>query len=206
MGTLRPRRQDARRRQRDPDPRVRGRRDRRSPRRAGPSRAAWTTAPRSTAREGVAYADLLHGNAIETYSAAGYGYAVEKAGTTQGWSFTIYEEPWNYGFPQEMAHFVDCVRERQAAAGDRRGRPGGAGGDLRRLRLGGDGRRIDLPFATRRRGRSTCGSRKTMFQQPGHPALGWLTARQAYTRLNELFLPRICCAGPLVPTALAMSY
>ena len=28
---------------------------------------------------GVAYADLLHGNAIETYSTAGYDYAVEKA-------------------------------------------------------------------------------------------------------------------------------
>lgn len=62
------------------------------------------------ASAGVAYADLLHGNAIETYSSVGYGYAVEKAGSTQGWSFTIYEEAWNYGFPQEMAHFVDCVR------------------------------------------------------------------------------------------------
>ena len=60
--------------------------------------------------KGVAYADLLHGNAIETYSAEGYDYAVEKAGSTKGWSFTIYEEEWNYGFPQEMAHFVDCVR------------------------------------------------------------------------------------------------
>ncbi|MDB6128480.1 MAG: gfo/Idh/MocA family oxidoreductase [Verrucomicrobia bacterium] len=60
--------------------------------------------------EGVAYADLLHGNAIETYSARGYAYAVEKAGSTRGWSFTIFEEAWNYGFPQEMAHFVDCVR------------------------------------------------------------------------------------------------
>ncbi len=59
---------------------------------------------------GVAYADLLHGNAIRTYSAEGYDYAVEKAGSTQGWSFTIYEEAWNYGFPQEMAHFIDCVR------------------------------------------------------------------------------------------------
>src|SRR5437016_3217207 len=59
---------------------------------------------------GVAYADLLHGNAIETYSTTGYGYAVEKAGSTKGWSFTIYEEAWNYGFPQEMAHFVDCVQ------------------------------------------------------------------------------------------------
>ena len=60
--------------------------------------------------QGVAYADLLHGNSIETYSATGYDYAVEKAGSTKGWSFTIYEEAWNYGFPQEMAHFVDCVR------------------------------------------------------------------------------------------------
>lgn len=61
--------------------------------------------------QGVAYADLLHGNSIETYSTAGYDYAVEKAGATTGWSFTIYEEEWNYGFPQEMAHFVQCVQE-----------------------------------------------------------------------------------------------
>lgn len=60
--------------------------------------------------KGVAYADLLHGNAIETYSATGYDYAVEKAGSTVGWSFTIYEEIWNYGFVHEMEHFVDCVR------------------------------------------------------------------------------------------------
>src|SRR5437867_3970167 len=60
--------------------------------------------------KGVAYADLLHGNAIETYSAEGYDYAVEKAGSTQGWTFTIFEEEWNYGFHQEMAHFVDCVQ------------------------------------------------------------------------------------------------
>ena len=59
---------------------------------------------------GVAYADLLHGNAIETYSVVGYDYAVEKAGSTKGWSFTIYEEAWNYGFHGEMAHFVDCVQ------------------------------------------------------------------------------------------------
>jgi predicted dehydrogenase len=60
--------------------------------------------------KGVAYADLLHGNAIETYSLEGYDYAVEKAGSTKGWSFTIYEEAYNYGFHQEMAHFVDCVQ------------------------------------------------------------------------------------------------
>jgi myo-inositol 2-dehydrogenase / D-chiro-inositol 1-dehydrogenase len=59
---------------------------------------------------GVAYANLLQGNSILTYSDVGYDYAVEKAGSTRGWSFTMYEEAWNYGFPQELAHFVDCVQ------------------------------------------------------------------------------------------------
>jgi predicted dehydrogenase len=58
---------------------------------------------------GVAYADLLQGNAILTYSDKGYAYAVEKAGLTRGWSFTAFEELWNYGFPQEMGHFIDCI-------------------------------------------------------------------------------------------------
>jgi predicted dehydrogenase len=60
--------------------------------------------------EGVAYADVLQGNSIQTYSTKGVGYAVEKAGSTVGWSYTMYEEIWNYGFPQEFAHFVDCVK------------------------------------------------------------------------------------------------
>lgn len=59
--------------------------------------------------EGVAYADVLQGNSIQTYSTKGVGYAVEKAGNTVGWSYTMYEEIWNYGFPQEFQHFVDCV-------------------------------------------------------------------------------------------------
>jgi predicted dehydrogenase len=61
--------------------------------------------------EGQAYADLLRGNSIHTYSRTGYDYAVEKAGSTVGWTFTMYEESWNYGFPQEMQHFVECVRD-----------------------------------------------------------------------------------------------
>ncbi len=60
--------------------------------------------------EGVAYADVLQGSSIQTYSTKGVGYAVEKAGSTVGWSYTIYEEIWNYGFPQEFEHFVDCVK------------------------------------------------------------------------------------------------
>ncbi len=61
--------------------------------------------------EGVVYANLLQGNSLLTYSSVGYDHAVEKAGSTVGWTFTMYEEAWNYGFPQEMAHFVQCVAE-----------------------------------------------------------------------------------------------
>jgi predicted dehydrogenase len=63
--------------------------------------------------EGVIYADLLRGSSLVTYSEKGYGYAVEKAGPTRGWSFTMFEELWNYGFPQEMEHFIRCVRNNE---------------------------------------------------------------------------------------------
>jgi len=97
---------------------------------------------------GVAYADLLHGNAIETYSSDGYDYSVEKAGSTKGWTFTIYEEEWNYGFWDEMRHFVDCV------ADDRQ--PLVTGYDGRAVleilfaayESAGTGRKVELPFVT----------------------------------------------------------
>jgi len=59
--------------------------------------------------KGHTRADLLRGNSLITYSDVGYGYAVEKAETTRGWTFTMFEEVWNYGFPQEMQHFVNCI-------------------------------------------------------------------------------------------------
>ncbi|HYO88472.1 MAG TPA: Gfo/Idh/MocA family oxidoreductase [Candidatus Limnocylindrales bacterium] len=55
-------------------------------------------------------ADLIRGNALVTHSKTGYGYAVEKADTTVGWTFTGFEEEWNYGFPQEMQHFANVVQ------------------------------------------------------------------------------------------------
>jgi len=60
--------------------------------------------------KGVIYADLFHGNASLMYSTEGYDYASEKAGATKGWTFPIFEEAFNQGYPQELAHFVDCVR------------------------------------------------------------------------------------------------
>jgi predicted dehydrogenase len=58
---------------------------------------------------GVVYADLFMGNAAVAYSKNGFGYAMEKADTTQGWSFPIFEEAFNQGYPHELKHFVDCV-------------------------------------------------------------------------------------------------
>jgi len=74
---------------------------------------------------GFTRADLLRGSSLVTYSESGYGYAVEKAATTKGWTFTMFEESWNYGFPQEMAHFARCVAE-----------------DLEPLETGEDGRKV----------------------------------------------------------------
>jgi predicted dehydrogenase len=59
--------------------------------------------------KGLTYVDILRGSSLHTFSEVGYGYAVEKAPETRGWTFTMFEEIWNYGFPQEMRHFVDCV-------------------------------------------------------------------------------------------------
>ncbi|HLZ10237.1 MAG TPA: Gfo/Idh/MocA family oxidoreductase, partial [Chloroflexota bacterium] len=60
---------------------------------------------------GLTYADLLRGSSLVTFSEPGYGYAVEKAPDTRGWTFTMFEESWNYGFPQEMSHFTQCVKD-----------------------------------------------------------------------------------------------
>lgn len=61
--------------------------------------------------QGVSYADLFRGNSALTYSECGYDYAMEKAGSTKGWTFTVYEEAFNQGYPHELKHFIECVRE-----------------------------------------------------------------------------------------------
>jgi myo-inositol 2-dehydrogenase/D-chiro-inositol 1-dehydrogenase len=96
--------------------------------------------------QGVTYANLHMGNALPTYSEAGYGYAVEKAPSTKGWSYPVFDELWNYGFPQEMRHFARSVRGKET--------PISTGEDgqvvLEALYAGyasaGAGRRIELPF------------------------------------------------------------
>ncbi len=96
--------------------------------------------------KGNTRADLIHGNALLTHSRVGYGYAVEKADTTTGWTFTGFQEEWNYGFPQEMQHFVNVVKGLE--------QPIETGEDgLEVLRIiyaayqsAGEGRRIEFPY------------------------------------------------------------
>jgi len=99
---------------------------------------------------GFTRADLLRGSSLLTYSQAGYGYAVEKAGTTQGYTFTMFEEIWNYGFPQEMAHFVRCVRGEEEPM-----ETGEDGREVLRIicaayESAGTGRRVEWPYTPRK--------------------------------------------------------
>jgi len=60
---------------------------------------------------GVGYADLFQGGSSLVFSEGGYGYAMEKAGATRGWSFALAEEVHQQGYPHEMQHFVDSIRQ-----------------------------------------------------------------------------------------------
>jgi predicted dehydrogenase len=95
---------------------------------------------------GVVYCDLLHGSSMETYSAQGYGYAMEKSGDTKGWTFTVSEETHLYGFPHEMRHFTQCVLNDQPS------RETGEDGEATLVIIyaayesAGTGRRINWPY------------------------------------------------------------
>jgi len=58
--------------------------------------------------EGVIYGDLLRGMGLRVYSKRGYDAPTLER--TDGWSFPDYEWLWNNGYPQEMAHFIECIR------------------------------------------------------------------------------------------------
>jgi predicted dehydrogenase len=99
---------------------------------------------------GFTRADLLRGNSLLTYSEGGYGYAVEKAATTQGYTFTMFEEIWNYGFPQELQHFVRCVQGKETPL-----ETGEDGREVLKIicaayESAGTGRRIDWPYEPRK--------------------------------------------------------
>ena len=96
--------------------------------------------------QGVSYADLHMGNALPTFSEPGYGYAVEKAPSTQGWTYPVFEEHWNYGLPQELQHFARAVRGKETLSST-----GEDGRLVQEVMLAGyqsagAGRKVELPF------------------------------------------------------------
>ncbi len=97
-------------------------------------------------QKGHTQADLLRGSSLITYSEEGYGYAVEKAGETKGYTFTMFEEVWNYGFPQEMQHFINCILGKETCMVT-----GEDGREVLKIiyaayQSAGEGRRIDFPY------------------------------------------------------------
>jgi len=60
--------------------------------------------------EGTIKIDLSKGSPITMFSLPGYGYSIEKAEITTGWSMPAVDEERNLGYADELAYFVDCVR------------------------------------------------------------------------------------------------
>jgi predicted dehydrogenase len=44
------------------------------------------------------------------FSLPGYKYSIEKAEISTGWSMPAVDEERSLGYPDEIAYFVDCVR------------------------------------------------------------------------------------------------
>jgi predicted dehydrogenase len=66
---------------------------------------------------GVVQANINPNNAVAAYAPDGavWGdeYITEKVETKGGWQFPSPEEDWMRGYPQELADFVDAIRERR---------------------------------------------------------------------------------------------
>lgn len=92
-------------------------------------------------------ANLERGPAISMYRAPGEETALDPT-TRSGWHYPMYEEAWQFGFPQELQHFVDVIQGREALKS--------SGEDGRRVlevicaayESARTGRRVELPFVS----------------------------------------------------------
>ena len=93
-------------------------------------------------------ANLERGPAISMFTAGDDETAAMPGSPQTGWQYPLYEEAWQFGFPQEIQHFVDVVAGRETLRS--------SGADGRRVleiicaayesaRLG---KRVALPFAS----------------------------------------------------------
>ena len=74
--------------------------------------------------EGNIRIDLTKGSPMSVYSRKGYGYAVEKVDFTHGWTNPAVDELQSLGYINEIAHFVDCVRNNTESEPGTRGEDG----------------------------------------------------------------------------------
>ena len=61
--------------------------------------------------KGCLHVDLTFSSALSGYSVPGFGYTVEKAGVTTGWSKPAVDEKFNLGYAAEIGHFVKCAKD-----------------------------------------------------------------------------------------------
>jgi predicted dehydrogenase len=59
--------------------------------------------------EGRLTVDMTMGNPLSVFSMKGYGYAIEKADFTQGWTKPAVDEHQALGYKDELRHFKDCI-------------------------------------------------------------------------------------------------
>lgn len=66
--------------------------------------------------DGVIKVDMTFGSPLAVYSRRGFGYAIEKADFTHGWTRPAVDEYSSLGYKDELAHFLACVRGEAAQA------------------------------------------------------------------------------------------
>ena len=64
--------------------------------------------------DGVLKVDLTFGSPLSVYSRKGYGYALEKADFTQGWTRPALDENASLGYRNELTHFARCLQDGMA--------------------------------------------------------------------------------------------
>jgi len=56
--------------------------------------------------DGVIKVEMTFGSPLSVYSRKGFGYAIEKADFTHGWTRPAVDEHANLGYTDELAHFL----------------------------------------------------------------------------------------------------
>ncbi len=74
--------------------------------------------------KGCLHVDLTFSSAIRAFSIEGFGYTVEKAEVTSGWSHPAVDEKYNLGYVAEITHFIECAEAGKEAKVGLRGQDG----------------------------------------------------------------------------------